>query len=102
MQMCWRSLRPNSGASKRKSRPLASLVPIMNILIVDDDPTSRIILEAMLRTLGHEITAKENGAQAFAHFSEAPAPVPLVISDMIMPEMDGLELCYKIRHAHRP
>ena len=81
---------------------MASLVPIMNILIVDDDPTSRIILEAMLRTLGHEVTAKENGAQAFAHFSEAPAPVPLVISDMIMPEMDGLELCYKIRHAHRP
>ena len=72
----------------------------MNILIVDDDPTSRIVLEAMLTTLGHQVAARENGAQAFAYFGQNP--VPLVISDMIMPEMDGLDLCRQIRSAQRP
>ena len=54
----------------------------MNILIVDDDSTSRMILKAMLQELGHEVTARENGAQAFDHFCQTP--VPFVISDMIM------------------
>src|SRR5438552_1844767 len=71
----------------------------MNILIVDDDPTSRLILKAMLEKLGHEVTSAENGAEAFAHFSQTP--LPLIISDMIMPEMDGLELCRRIRNAPR-
>src|SRR5438105_15900981 len=71
----------------------------MNILIVDDDPTSRIILEATLKKSGHQVTAAKNGAEALALFEKGN--IPLVISDMVMPGMDGLELCRRIRAAGR-
>src|SRR5689334_14918105 len=71
----------------------------MNILIVDDDATSRILLQATLKKLGHEVTVAKNGLEALAIFDRGH--VPLIISDMVMPEMDGLKLCQKIRAANR-
>lgn len=72
----------------------------MNILIVDDDPTSRIVLNATLKKLGHEVTVTTNGDEAWTAFQNAD--VPVLISDMVMPGLDGLELCRKIRAANRP
>ena len=71
----------------------------MNILIVDDDPTSRLILEATLKKSGHQVTATKNGTDALAAYDKGS--IPLVISDMVMPGMDGLELCRRIRAANR-
>ena len=71
----------------------------MNILVVDDDPTLRFILEGTLKQLGHSVALASNGAEALQAF--AKCHVPLVVSDMLMPEMDGLELCRRIRKAHR-
>src|SRR2546426_716979 len=53
----------NSRVLELKSKPPPNQKPTMNILIVDDDPTSRIVLEAMLTSLGHQVTACENGAR---------------------------------------
>jgi DNA-binding response OmpR family regulator len=69
-------------------------------LIADDDAVSRIILSTLLRDHGHHVVVTENGRQAWdslarEHFS-------LVISDWMMPEVDGLELCRRIRAANRP
>ena len=72
----------------------------MNILIVDDDATSRIILSATLKKLGHEVTVATSGPEAWALFEKGH--VPLLISDMVMPDIDGLELCRRIRAANRP
>ena len=71
----------------------------MKILIVDDDPTSRIILQASLKKLGHEVTATADGLEAMRHFDNGH--IPLVISDMVMPKIDGLTLCRNIRGANR-
>ena len=71
----------------------------MNILIVDDDPTSRIILEATLKKSGHTVTAAKNGAEALDVFGKGN--VPLIISDIVMSGVDGLELCRRIRAAER-
>lgn len=67
----------------------------MNILIADDDRTSRLVLAATLRKLGHTVTAVENGRQALQAWEEDR--YPLLISDWMMPGLDGLALCQLIR-----
>ena len=72
----------------------------MNILIADDDATSRIVLAATLKKLGHQVTVATDGAEAWTAFENGN--VPLLISDMVMPHVHGLELCRRIRAANRP
>ncbi len=68
----------------------------MKILIVEDDFISRNLLSKMLVEMGHEVVETENGLEAWEHLESSP--VKIVISDWIMPEMDGIELCRKIRN----
>jgi len=72
----------------------------MNILIVDDDPTSRIVLGATLKKLGHQVASASSANEVLTALESGP--VPLLISDMVMPGMNGLELCRHIRSANRP
>ncbi len=67
----------------------------MRILIAEDDTTSRVILDEILTRLGHEVVAVTNGQEAWATFNQAH--VSLVISDWMMPDLDGVELCRRIR-----
>src|SRR5229473_1211117 len=71
----------------------------MNILVVDDDPTSRFILEGALTKLGHQVASTKDGVEGLRFFEKGH--VPLVISDMLMPGLDGLEFCRRIRQANR-
>lgn len=71
----------------------------MNILIAEDDTTSRLVLLATLRKLGHTVTAVNDGRQALAAW--LTGDFDLLISDLVMPEMDGLELCRRIRAEPR-
>jgi len=73
----------------------------MKILVVDDEQISRRILEAMLNKWGYETVSAENGADAWALMQKPDAP-NLVVSDWMMPRMDGIELCEKIRGIERP
>jgi signal transduction histidine kinase len=68
----------------------------MEILIVEDDYISRNLLSKMLTEMGHDVVETENGLQAWEYLKKSP--VKIVISDWMMPEMDGLELCRKIRN----
>src|SRR5882724_10457421 len=72
----------------------------MNILIVDDDPTSRIVLGATLKKLGHTVTAASTADEVLAALESGH--VPLLISDLVMPGTNGLDLCRRIRAANRP
>src|SRR5437870_5365711 len=67
----------------------------MKVLIAEDDTASRRILAATLNKLGHEVIAAADGREAWATFQSEP--VHLVISDWMMPQMDGLELCRRMR-----
>ena len=67
----------------------------MKILIAEDEKISRIVLEASLKKRGHDVIAVENGLKAWEAFQQDYFPV--LISDWMMPEMDGLALCRKIR-----
>ena len=67
----------------------------MNVLVVDDDAMSRTLLRATMVKLGHEVTVAQSGAEAWRIFSATPSP--LVLTDWMMDDGDGLELCRRIR-----
>jgi sigma-B regulation protein RsbU (phosphoserine phosphatase) len=70
----------------------------MRILIADDDPVSLLALEATLRKRGHTVLTAADGAEAWQILQEADPP-PLAILDWMMPALDGVELCRRIRAA---
>ena len=67
----------------------------LDILIVDDHPANRLLLAQQLKYLGHSVDEAENGLIALNMFESKQYPV--VITDCNMPEMNGYELCQKIR-----
>lgn len=67
----------------------------MQIMIVDDDAISRRLLEKIVADLGHGSVIADNGREAWEKYQHTP--VQVVITDWMMPEMDGIELCRKIR-----
>ncbi len=67
----------------------------MKILIAEDEPVSARLLEATLKNLGHEVTKTANGSDAWDAWLLAQPRV--VISDWQMPELEGVELCRRIR-----
>lgn len=69
----------------------------MQILIAEDDYISRNLLKKVLIEMGHVVVEAENGRQAWQLLQESTFRI--VISDWMMPEMDGLELCQKIRNS---
>ena len=71
----------------------------MKILIADDDAVSRFVLTKTLKHLGYEIVAAVNGQEALKLYETDP--VPIVITDLAMPILDGLEVCRRIRGFHR-
>jgi DNA-binding response OmpR family regulator len=67
----------------------------MRVLFADDDPIARLLLAAVLSDLDHEVTVADNGEKAWEAFQVAPSP--LVVLDISMPGIDGLEVCRRIR-----
>lgn len=71
----------------------------MKVLLVEDDPLSRHLLQQMLCNLGYEVTACEDGEVAWNAFTSQE--FHLIVSDWLMPNLDGLELCKRIRTADK-
>lgn len=67
----------------------------VNILVVDDEEEIRTMLSRHLRYQGFEVTLAENGVEALKRLAEKKTDI--VISDILMPEMTGVELLKKIR-----
>jgi two-component system, NtrC family, response regulator AtoC len=65
------------------------------ILVVDDEVKMRRLLEMSLKNMGHEVVQAADGAQALDSFDEAP--FDLVMTDLNMPRMDGMELLRSLR-----
>ncbi len=70
----------------------------MRILVADDDPVYRNLLQGLLEETHFEVVLAANGAEAWALLQRPDAPT-LAILDWMMPEMDGDEVCRKIRQT---
>jgi len=67
-----------------------------HILVIDDDPVLRRVITLALEAAGHSVLRCENGRRAIEYLTHEPAD--LLITDIIMPEMDGVET---VRSARR-
>lgn len=93
------------GGAPRGSRRVHSTVgresgAAMRILIADDDAFSRALLERTLQSLGYDVLALTNGADAWAALQRPDTP-RLAVLDWMMPGLDGLEVCRRVRELQR-
>jgi phosphoserine phosphatase RsbU/P len=72
----------------------------MKVLIAEDDPVNSLLLQATLRRLGHEPISTGNGFEALEVLGKQE-DIQVVVSDWMMPRVDGLELCRRIRSRRR-
>jgi two-component system, cell cycle sensor histidine kinase and response regulator CckA len=67
------------------------------ILLVEDSPVMRHSIQETLTNLGYRVIEAENGAVALAYLANGQEPIELVISDLMMPEIGGIELHQRLR-----
>ena len=67
----------------------------MQILVADDDRTSRLLVRASLEKLGHDADLVADGEEAWGRYQAGGADV--LITDRVMPGIDGFELCRRVR-----
>ena len=84
-----------SAVKSLKCRWICGDINCMEILIAEDDTLSRNLLKNVVLDMGHTVVEAENGRQAWDIVNRRA--IRLIISDWMMPEMDGLELCDLIR-----
>jgi phosphoserine phosphatase RsbU/P len=69
----------------------------MKTLVADDDPTLRLLIASVVRGLGHEVVECASGNEAWDRFRSGAFPI--VITDWMMPGLDGIQLTQHIRRA---
>jgi two-component system, cell cycle response regulator CpdR len=65
---------------------------VAHILLADDDDAMRTFLTTSLERAGHQVAAFADGLAAFLYMQENDIPVDLLLTDIVMPGMDGIEL----------
>jgi two-component system cell cycle response regulator len=71
----------------------------MKVLIAEDDPVSQRVLEGFLTKWGYELVITQDGEEAWQALAQEDAP-QLAILDWMMPRMDGLEVCRRVRERN--
>ena len=71
--------------------------PAPVVLVVDDDATIRRLLQITLETEGFDVTTAGDGVEGLRKAQETPRP-DLVLLDIMMPGMDGLQVCHTLKN----
>ena len=69
----------------------------MRILVVDDEPAVRMVTKRILQRNGYAVLEASGGPEALRVLREHPGPIQLLLTDVIMPEMNGRELAERVR-----
>lgn len=90
------------GGLTRETKPPSSTVKLGNndlVLVVDDEPSIRDITRATLERFGYRVITAEDGVAALNIYSDRMGEISVVLTDLAMPNMDGLALARSIREA---
>jgi len=82
-----------------ETSPPSPPLPALHVLLVEDDLVTRQLLRLAIEGLGHQVTDEAGGHEGWHRFRQHD--FDLVVSDWDMPELDGLELCRRIRRFPR-
>jgi CheY-like chemotaxis protein len=72
------------------------------ILLVEDEPSVRQLTQHILRTHGYEVHEAEGGAQALELIRQQAVHIDLVVTDLVMPGMNGRDLVVRLRDDYGP
>jgi two-component system cell cycle sensor histidine kinase/response regulator CckA len=92
---------PPLSSAKDANRPVRDLTGSATILLVEDQEALRRLASAYLSSRGYKIMEAENGAHALEVMAEADSEVDLVVSDVVMPEMDGPSMLREMRKTNK-
>lgn len=92
---------PSKPTSTLPQKPEKPERPSYTILLVDDEPAVLAVLKISLEKAGHHTLTAKNGHEALELFRNNAAKIQLIITDVAMPEMSGLELISAIRAEAR-
>jgi CheY-like chemotaxis protein len=73
---------------------------MLRILVAEDDPTTQILCAEMIRSLGHECFISPDGNHAYTAMLTDSNEFDLLITDVMMPGLDGRDLVRKLRDHH--
>ncbi|MGR3755645.1 MAG: response regulator [Tranquillimonas sp.] len=89
---------PAPPAEARTTQPAAPERPeVLRVLLAEDDNAAAMMLTGQLNRQGHRVERAANGAEAYGLLREDPARADIVITDRIMPVMDGVALIRRLR-----
>jgi len=71
------------------------------VLVVDDEPAVRVVTKRILQRSGYAVLEAAGGVEALDTLREHPGPIHLLLTDVIMPEMNGRDVAQRVR-AQRP
>lgn len=86
--------------SPERSTPVAEAPSKTRILVAEDDPISRTLISTRLQKWGYAVITTNDGAEAMAILRQPDAP-SIAILDWSMPEMDGVEVCRRVRESNK-
>lgn len=69
------------------------------VLLADDEPTVRIVVERILRTAGYQVLTSESGAEATHLADKHTGGIDVLISDIVMPGVSGVELAKSVQKS---
>ena len=90
----------SSASSPDPQEPAAEAPSKARILVAEDDPVSRKLISTRLANWGYDVVVTTDGAEAMAVLRRRDAPA-LAILDWSMPEMDGIEICRRLREVEK-
>jgi CheY-like chemotaxis protein len=74
----------------------------LRILVIDDDPVMRELLEAVLGFAGHDVASVDSGELAVEQLEKEPTPPDVVLTDLHMPGLQGHELAARLQQMREP
>jgi len=92
----WHAPLPAAEAGRRAEAPAATGAG-ETVLVVDDEPAVRLVTKRILQRNGYTVLEASGGHEALRVLREHPGPIQLLLSDVIMPEMNGREVAERVR-----